>query len=400
MGDRPRAAAQRRRRLQANRNADPDSRGVDSRPRRWPANAASCAARFASLTRSAVAETAFWFWLATCWLASRCRPSSVLSVVRPTNMTNRPRHLRLATATPQSINNVAESANLVVDITSMHKRNYSLTQAWEDAIGGWCLWLKLGGISAQTMRLRQGHVRSIARRSNALHPGQLTADDVFGLCSERTWSNDHQKGVRTSLISFFNWCVQNQHVSHNPAAELPNVIPSRPRPRPATDEIWFELIASATPRERLMARLAGEAGMRREEVSVCSRNDLIRDQCGFALIVHGKGGKQRVVPIMDSLADAIREFCPGGYLFPGSIDGHISAGHVGRLISRLMPEGWSMHKLRHRYATRGYAGTGNLRAVQEALGHASVATTQIYTAVASHEVRAVAEAAGYGPDVA
>lgn len=82
-----------------------------------------------------------------------------------------------------------------------------------------------------------------------------------------------------------------------------------------------------------------------------------------------------------------------GYLFSGQIDGHISPGHVGVLLSRLMPAGWSMHKLRHRYATRGYAGTGNLRAVQEALGHASVATTQRYTAVSSAQVRAVTEAA-------
>lgn len=53
----------------------------------------------------------------------------------------------------------------------------------------------------------------------------------------------------------------------------------------------------------------------------------------------------------------------------------------------------AMHKLRHRFGTRGYAGTGNLRAVQEALGHASVATTQRYVAVSARDVRAVSEAA-------
>jgi integrase len=140
--------------------------------------------------------------------------------------------------------------------------------------------------------------------------------------------------------------------------------------------------------------LAGEAGLRRAEVAVVHTDDLIEDITGWSLVVHGKGGKQRVVPLTDRLANAIHDFRLHGYLFPGQIDGHISAHHVGVLISRLMPDGWSMHKLRHRAATRGYAGTGNLRAVQEFLGHASVATTERYTAVSSRDVRGVSEAAG------
>lgn len=145
-----------------------------------------------------------------------------------------------------------------------------------------------------------------------------------------------------------------------------------------------------------MARLAGEAGLRRAEVAQVHSDDLIRDLHGWSLIVHGKGGKQRVVPLTDELVAVFRQHCTRhGYLFPGQIEGHISPRWVGRMISQLMPPGWSMHKLRHRYATRGYAGTGNLRAVQEALGHASVATTQRYTAVSSSEVRRVSEAAAH-----
>lgn len=211
--------------------------------------------------------------------------------------------------------------------------------------------------------------------------------------SDPAWSREHRKGVRAALVSFYNYCVERGLCDHNPAAKLPKVAAARPTPRPATDDIWCALLQTAPRRELLMARLACEAGMRRAEVAVCHADDLIHDLHGASLIVHGKGGKQRVVPITKSLAAAIRSYRSFGYLFPGQIDGHISAHHVGKLISALMPPGWSMHKLRHRYATRGYAGTGNLRAVQEALGHASVATTQIYTAVASTDVRAVSEAA-------
>jgi integrase len=206
--------------------------------------------------------------------------------------------------------------------------------------------------------------------------------------------------VRTSLVSFCEWAQANAMMDQNPALQLPKVASTSPAPRPAPDEVWRDLLAAAPPRERLMARLAGEAGLRRAEVACAHRDDLLLDHGGWALIVHGKGRKQRVVPVTDSLAAAIHAHRERGYLFPGGVDGHISAGYVGTLVSKLMPPGWTMHKLRHRFATRGYAGTGNLRAVQEALGHASVATTQRYTAVSSREVRSVAEAAGDSGDVA
>ncbi|MGB7508879.1 MAG: tyrosine-type recombinase/integrase [Mycobacterium sp.] len=253
--------------------------------------------------------------------------------------------------------------------------------------------MQLGGLAGTTLRLRHMHLRTFARQSRVAQPRDVTLTDVVAYCSARPWSNEHRKGVRRSLVSFFDWCGQNGFATTNPAASLPKVPGTKPRPRPATDEIWAELLASSTPRVRMMARLAGEVGMRRAEVAACQRDDLVRDADGWALIVHGKGGRQRVVPITDRLAVAIRDYCPRGYLFPGQVDGHISPDYVGRLLSRLMPQGWSMHKLRHRYATRGLAGTNDLIAVRDALGHANVATTQIYTAVAPRAVRAVSEAA-------
>lgn len=277
---------------------------------------------------------------------------------------------------------------------------YSLPGPWESAVGGWLSWLKASGAPDTTRKVRRGQVRAFARRSGTQHPRELTLSRILEICSAQDWSREHRKGVRTALIDFYDWCVREDLCQMNPAAGMPTVATAKPRPRPATDEIWCALLAAAPPREQLMARLACEAGMRRAEVAVCHVDDLVNDIHGTSLIVHGKGGKQRVVPITRSLASAIRSYRSCGYLFPGQIDGHISAHHVGKLISALMPPGWSMHKLRHRYATRGYAGTGNLRAVQEALGHASVATTQIYTAVASSDVRAVSEAAGTGNDVA
>lgn len=274
------------------------------------------------------------------------------------------------------------------------KRGVTLPKLWEQAISGWSLWLRISGKSDGTVQLRRDHVRSIARRSRTAGPAEVTLSMLVLLCSERKWSNEHRKSVRTSLISFYDWAMENDLVSMNPAAKLPRVRPASPKPRPAPDDVWEELLAAAEPRVRLMARLAGEAGLRRAEVAVVHSDDLIRDLHGWSLIVHGKGGKQRVVPLNPALAADIRSYCTRhGYLFPGQVDGHISPRWVGTMISNLMPPTWSMHKLRHRFATLGYSGTRDLRAVQEALGHASVATTQRYTAVSTREVRSVADAA-------
>jgi integrase len=82
-----------------------------------------------------------------------------------------------------------------------------------------------------------------------------------------------------------------------------------------------------------------------------------------------------------------------GWLFPTGFGGHLGADCVGRLVSELMPPGWTMHTLRHRFATRAYRGTRNLRAVQVLLGHASIATTERYLSVDDSEIRAAAMAA-------
>jgi site-specific recombinase XerD len=123
---------------------------------------------------------------------------------------------------------------------------------------------------------------------------------------------------------------------------------------------------------------------------------------GAQLVVHGKGDKERIVPISESLAEAISRGAAGhtpgapadGWLFPNYNGGHLTAYHVGALVVRVLPGHWTMHTLRHRAASRAYRGTRNLRAVQQLLGHASVGTTEFYCAVDDSEIRAAMEAAG------
>lgn len=273
---------------------------------------------------------------------------------------------------------------------------YTLPESWETAVGNWTQWLTIGGMSAASVVLRRNNVRMVARCSGTSRPRDVTLADLVRVCSGQTWSLEHRRSVRTSLVQFLDWCARNDLAASNPALQLPTVRNDPGRPRPATEDVWRDLVATAKPRELLMVRLAGEAGMRRGEVALCHRDDLFDDPRGACLIVHGKGNKQRVIPLNEPLAQAIREHCRVGYLFPGQTNGHISAQSVGTLISALMPTGYTMHTLRHFFATRAYRGSRNIRAVQMLLGHASVATTERYTAVDDDELRAAAMSACYG----
>ena len=110
------------------------------------------------------------------------------------------------------------------------------------------------------------------------------------------------------------------------------------------------------------------------------------------MIVHGKGGKARTVPMPPGLVAAVEARGPG-WTFPGDDAGHVSPEWLGRLVTRALPPGVTMHALRHRFATRAYERTGDLVSVQRILGHESPHTTLRYLAIADEASRAVVEAA-------
>ncbi|WP_245599473.1 tyrosine-type recombinase/integrase [Nakamurella lactea] len=136
-------------------------------------------------------------------------------------------------------------------------------------------------------------------------------------------------------------------------------------------------MADAPPRVALMLRLAAEAGLRRAEVAVIQSDDLIEDLYGWSLVVHGKGDRDRVVPLPASLAAELRSHEPG-FLFPGNEAGHLSPRWVGKLCTRYLPDHWTMHSLRHRFASRAYAVDRDVFTVQDLLGHVSPVTTRMY----------------------
>jgi integrase len=156
--------------------------------------------------------------------------------------------------------------------------------------------------------------------------------------------------------------------------------------------VYANALGIADPRTRTILRLAAELGMRRFEIAQINTRDLAEDLFGPTLRVHGKGHKVRILPIPTDLAKRIEE--AAGWLFPGNENGHLSARRVGELGRDALTEGWTLHTLRHRFATRAHRATADLLSVQRLLGHSSPATTQRYIARDMERLRNVMAAAG------
>ncbi|HET7851007.1 MAG TPA: tyrosine recombinase XerC [Pseudolabrys sp.] len=142
----------------------------------------------------------------------------------------------------------------------------------------------------------------------------------------------------------------------------------------------------------VLALLYG-SGLRISEALGLRRQDVPRPGQADVITVTGKGNKRRMVPVLKPVLDLVAEYVslcpydlPDGPLFLGARGGPLSPRIVQLAMQRLrgalgLPDTATPHALRHSFATHLLARGGDLRAIQELLGHASLSTTQIYTAV-------------------
>lgn len=218
-------------------------------------------------------------------------------------------------------------------------------------------------------------------------PLTVTRYDLELLLSRDSWKPETRKSCRAALRSFYRWAHEHDLIGQDPASKLPTITVPRAVARPAPEHLVRQLVVDQG-RVGLMAMLAAFCGLRRAEISRVHSDDLVDGE----LLVRGKGGKVRSIPVTSpTLAAAIED--ADGWLFPSQLGGHLSPGHVGRLLSNALPKGWSAHTLRHRMASVAYAQHGDLLALGEVLGHARPETTQRYVRVPSAaRVRQVAAA--------
>jgi integrase/recombinase XerD len=214
----------------------------------------------------------------------------------------------------------------------------------------------------------------------------------------------------SALRTFCSWAVEYGLLERDPIPAETSAPPALRLPRALSEAEVAAIIAAADRnagaeglRDRAMLEALYATGMRVSELCSLRLIDL-RLAEGFA-IVTGKGGKQRLTPLGQYAIDAVREYLAQGrgVLCPGAVSrdevfltrrGPISRSQVFRIVKRYaalagITAQVSPHTFRHSCASHLLARGADLRLVQELLGHASLATTEIYTHIDKARLRKV-----------
>lgn len=220
---------------------------------------------------------------------------------------------------------------------------------------------------------------------------------------------------RAALRQFYRFVMGEGWRTDDPSRRVEAPKQGRPLPKVLSREEVDRLIAAAGAREggqgiRLacLIELIYASGLRVSEATALPLASVARDPA--YLIVKGKGGKERLAPLnsaaraaLKSWLEARSKFLPKGdksnpWLFPSrGKAGRLTPRRLGQLLDEAAadagvdPAKVSPHVLRHAFATHLLEGGADLRVVQTLLGHADIATTQIYTHVAGERLREVVE---------
>lgn len=238
--------------------------------------------------------------------------------------------------------------------------------------------------------------------SNGVATSSVTASDIESYLGSIKVSKRSSARILSALRSFFDWCVQEGQTKDNPAALVDS--PKLGKYLPAVlsvDEVSaimdsVDLKAPAGKRDRAILEVLYGCGLRVSEAASL-RISKINFEDGFVDVI-GKGDKQRLVPLGEMAADAIRAYLEDRPLpYSRAQEDILFLNKFGKPLSRVsifnmvkkqamiagIHKEISPHTFRHSFATHLIENGADLRIVQEMLGHESILTTEIYTHIDS-----------------
>ncbi|KPF82280.1 recombinase XerD [Brevundimonas sp. AAP58] len=262
------------------------------------------------------------------------------------------------------------------------------------------------------------YARDLADAEASLEKGLLGADAEavetwFAGLSTRGLSAATAARRRSAVRQFYRFCLSEGWRSDDPSRRLDAPKQGRRLPRTLSRDEVERLLKASAARDgaaglRLIAlvELAYASGLRVSEL-LALRVEAVRRDPAY-LIVRGKGGKERLAPLNASAREAVKAWlmardakrpekqADSPWLFPSTgASGHLTPRRFAQLLDQaaidagIDPARTSPHVLRHAFATHLLEGGADLRVVQTLLGHADIATTQIYTHVATDRLKQV-----------
>jgi len=269
----------------------------------------------------------------------------------------------------------------------------------------------LGGAAENTVKAYQtdvlGFLAFMTRHHGAaqgLGPlSKITVSDMRAwMASERARGVGARSLARqlSAVKTFYRWLSERE--GFEPTAVLSTRSPkfTKKLPRPLAEDAATAMIdtvemqatdAWVAARDGAVVTLLYGCGLRISEALSLTGADVPLPQ---VMRITGKGGKERIVPVIDAARDAVASYLrlcphpmePNAPLFRGARGGPLNPRAIQKVMERSrmqlgLPATATPHAMRHSFATHLLTAGGDLRAIQELLGHASLSTTQAYTAV-------------------
>jgi len=293
-----------------------------------------------------------------------------------------------------------------------------------DALEGWLASERaLKGTAENSIKAYQTDVLGFLTfiTGHKAEPQGLTALEAVSISDMRAWmAHERSRGVAarslarslSAVKTFFRWLADKHGIE--PTSVLSARAPKfqKKLPRPLAEDAASAVIETVGAqaredwigaRDAAVVTLLYGCGLRISEALGLQGRDAPLPE---ALRIVGKGGKERVVPVLPATRAALDRYlrlCPwpleqDGPLFRGARGGALSARAVAKVMESArmqlgLPATATPHAMRHSFATHLLSAGGDLRAIQELLGHASLSTTQAYTAVDTARLMEVYSAA-------
>jgi len=288
------------------------------------------------------------------------------------------------------------------------------------AVDGFLTYLRQKGSSAHTIRAYTGDLAEFAVFIGELEWAEIDHITIRSFLSHLFDKGNSKATVARALAavrSLYKWLAREGVVEQNPARLVATPKLPKKLPRVPTIEEMNTVLdgdaaeAAAFPeRDRLMLELLYGCGIRNSELVGINLEDI--SPANGAMLIRGKGKKERMVPFGDAVMAALRDYLPRRQaviadsrhgklsstptpaLLINLRGGRLTTRSVGRIVKRLammagLPSDVHPHTLRHAFGAHLLEEGADLRAIQEMLGHERLSTTQRYTQLSTKHVMEV-----------